>query len=150
MSRKIWIHYGANAFNPEKMTENSKRLFANKPNGLWASPTNRNAWTWEKFCKSEEFHLERLDKSFKFRVSRKAKILWVHKPEDVEKYTYVEDMGRYKTKRVDIKTIMNNFDGMALIHGKNYMELHYDVFGTWDVDSICIWNPDVIEEEKKQ
>ena len=40
---------------------------------------------------------------------------------------------------------MNKYDGMVLIHGKHYWELHETAFYTWDVDSICVWNPDAIE-----
>ena len=45
---------------------------------------------------------------------------------------------------------MLEFDGMVLIHGKHYCELHSNGFGTWDVDSICVWNPDIIELIKQK
>lgn len=145
MARKTWIHYGTDTFSAEKVKENSKRLFSNKPNGLWASPTDRKALKWKDFCLGENFHTDRLEKSFKFRVSNKANLLWVHELKDAEKYIIKEKYHNYHFSKLDVEKIMNKYDGMVLIHGKHYWELHETAFYTWDVDSICVWNPDVIE-----
>ena len=146
--RKIWIHYGNDCFNPEKVKENAKKLFSNKPNGLWASPVGRNFWSWKRWCESEDYHTERLEKYFKFRVSSKANLLWIHKLSDAEKYMIAEPYypgSKYCSYKLNVEEVMNKFDGMVLIHGNHYCELHDNGFYTWDVDSICVWNPDMIE-----
>ena len=146
MARKIWIHYGSDKFDPELVVANSKKLHNRcKPNGLWASPDDKLSWTWKRWCESEDFHCDRLNRYFKFRVSSKAKILWVHKLRDIDPYLINGDSGYYFDCKLNTQVLMSKFDGIVLIHGKNYSELHNNFFYTWDVDSICVWNPDVIE-----
>lgn len=150
MARIIWEHYGNNAFDPEKIKANAKRIFANKPNGLWGSPSpkGRKYWTWKQWCKGEGYHIDRLEKSFKFRISNKAKLLWIHKMEDALKYMDIEPFypgSDYFRYTLNVNKVMSEFDGMVLIHGDHYCELHDNGFSTWDVDSICVWNPDVVE-----
>ena len=149
MSREIYIHYGSDHFKPELVLEKSKNLHtSNKPNGLWGSPTSRKYWTWKDWCKSEDFRSGSFEKSFKFRISRNAKLLWVHELKDIKRFIkkekHISSPDNFFEK-LDIKKIMENYDGMVLIHGKNYDELRYSFFYSWDVDSICVWNPDVVE-----
>ena len=150
MARKVWIHYGSDRFDPEMMVKNSKRIYhSHKPNGLWGSPTDRNSWSWESWCKSNDYKPERLESYFKFRVSNKAKILWIHRLRDINPYIIKGNSGRYFDCSLNTEVLMNKFDGIVLIHGKNYSELHDNFFYSWDVDSICVWNPAVIELVKE-
>ena len=62
-------------------------------------------------------------------------------------FPYLINISILERKIIDFNTIMTSFDGMELIHGhdgKNFMDLHYNEFYAWDVDSIVIWNPYII------
>ena len=59
---------------------------------------------------------------------------------------------------IDIMRVYEEYDAMELIHGDNYELFHSGfivpntedeekvagMFNTWDADSICIWNPEII------
>lgn len=155
--KKEYIHYGSLHFSEEKFDEckNQKRNLSrlNKPNfGFWGSPVDTD-WGWKDWCKSEYFCLESFDKSFRFRLKNGSRILKVRMVKDVIKYTYERriyspSMNCYFNDGYGIKfyEIMRKYDGLELIHGDHYHELHSGPFYTWDCDSIVIWNPGIIEE----
>lgn len=154
--RKQYIHYGSSCFNldifKEKAANPRDNSFMNKPPyGFWASPVGSDYWTWRDWCESEDWHTDRLEKSFKFTLTKKAKILTVRKREDIFHYL-IESSTLCKKPILDFNRIMSEYDGMELIHGhdgKNYMDLHYNEFYAWDVDSIVIWNPYIIVPNSK-
>lgn len=145
---KLYIHYGSNQLIKEKVTEMKheagSNICINKPDfGLWGSPVDCE-FGWKEWCESEDFHTDTLDRYFVFKVKDGAKIFTVRKNDDVSDYICPL---RYTDvfKHIDFNKIMKEYDGMELIHGDNYMDLHFGHFYSWDVDSIVIWNPDVIE-----
>lgn len=149
--RKQYIHYGNDHFDidifNEKKANPRDNSFMNKPPyGFWASPVGSDYWTWREWCESEDWHTERLDISFEFTLTKKAKILTVRSREDIFPYL-IESITLCKKPVLDFNRIMAEYDGMEIIHGhngKNFMDLHYNEFYSWDVDSIVIWNPYII------
>lgn len=138
--KKFWqiefVHYGANTFDPALVPNGSPHY--KKPSGLWASPT-KGDWNWKEFCLSEEFHLDRLSKHFKFTVKKSAKILVVNHLSNLKGYISHD----YET--LNREKLYRHYDGMMVWMGDNWHELHNNfLFWMWDVDSIVIWNPDVI------
>lgn len=147
--RKQYIHYGNDHFDldifKEKAANTRDNSFMNKPPyGFWASPVGIDYWTWRDWCESEDYHTERLDKSFKFTLTKEARVLTVRQRENI--FPYLINNNILKRKILDFNTIMTSFDGMELIHGhgRNFTDLHYNEFYAWDVDSIVIWNPYII------
>lgn len=144
--RKQYIHYGSSCFDldifNEKKANPRNNSYLNKPPyGFWASPVGSDYWTWRDWCESEDYHTDRLDKSFKFTLTKKARILTVRSREDIFPYLIPK---KYFSYKLDFYRIMKDYDGMELIHGNRYLELHDNEFYTWDVDSIVIWNPYII------
>lgn len=145
--RKQYIHYGSSCFdldifNEKKANPHNSSHLNKPPYGFWASPIGSDYWTWRDWCESEDYHTDRLDKSFKFTLTKKAKILIVRSREDI--FPYLISNNILERKIIDFNSIMTSFDGMELIHGNRYLELHDNEFYTWDVDSIVIWNPYII------
>ena len=148
-----YVHYGANEFIPEKVTEDAKYWRKNsigKPSGLWASPLNAEL-NWKDWCEEEDFHTERLDESFKFKLKNGSRILEVHQIEDILLYVVPNNFGfrlwvgsESKLVLLNRDALMSDFDGMELYLSENWL-LRDMYFYTWDCDSICIWNSDVIE-----
>lgn len=145
---KHYIHYGNDHFDldifKKKAANPRDNSFMNKPPfGFWASPVGCEYWAWREWCENEDWNTERLDKSFKFTLTKKARILTVRKREDI--FPYLIESNTLCMKPVlDFNRIMAEYDGMELIHGNRYLELHDNEFYSWDVDSIVIWNPYII------
>lgn len=154
----MYIHYGCDHFDFNKLYTQyleamndfcNQNNFLNKPPiGLWASPVNGHL-TWKDWCEAEDFHTDRLDKSFTFTLTDSAKVLMVRSMDDAKEYIMTM-LDKYHTRFVDFEKIMRNFDAMELCHDDNYMELHSypGMFNSWDVDSIVVWNPKVVREIK--
>ncbi len=154
---KLYIHYGSDHLIKEKVTEMKheagSNMYINKPDfGLWGSPVDCE-FGWKEWCESEDFHTDTLDQYFVFKVKDGAKIFTVRKNDDVSDYLLTPYLYTleymFPPKYIDFNKIMKEYDGMELIHGDNYMDLHYGYFYSWDVDSIVVWNPDVIEVVRK-
>lgn len=144
-SSVIYVHYGADKYDPELHKKNAAKewpagLF--KPSGLWASRFLAN-FGWRDWCESEDYHTDRFDKSFGFRLKEGTRILEVHKDNDIIPYTIHK--GIIPTlDSLNKSKLMAEFDGIELFYSENSANLRYNHFYTWDCDSICIWNPDVI------
>lgn len=152
---KTYIHYGNDHFDIvtmksliEDAEKNRSLQFMNKCCGIWASPTDSN-WTWKDWCESENFHTERLETHFTFTLKPEARVLYVESSDDVEEYTKPSSFESFAFRRyIDFDKIKKEYDALEICHDKDYNDLHYSYFYTWDVDSILVWNPDVIEERR--
>ena len=142
-----YIHYGDNEFNPEMLSKwpvpKETGHHYDKPQGLWASPVNA-VFGWKKWCKQELYNLEKLEESFTFVISPKARVLHLHKIEDAEPYIRRDEITRDHV--LDFRRIYENFDAMELHLSEDRRGfLNSENFWEWDVDSICIWNPDIVK-----
>lgn len=144
-----YIHYGSNIFKPDYILKKDKYLRSDKPNGLWASPVNAD-WGWKDWCELEDFRTERLDDYFTFTTVPEAKILHLHSLSQAAPYMKIS----YRFQSIvgynlDLDKIYKMFDGMELHISDDFCSFHdNNVFYTWDVDSICIWNPNIIQLKK--
>ena len=157
----VYVHYGSDTFNRAQVALSAShwnKASIGKPNGLWASPVDAKEG-WKDWCEGEDFNTERLDKSFKFKLTKGSRILEIHQIEDILFYVISNDLGwrvwiGFESMCVVLNrdALMTDFDGMELYLSENY-KLRDQFFYSWDCDSICIWNPDVIEvikEEEKE
>lgn len=146
---KRYIHYNSDTFDKERLkralTHDNKYRRGDKPFGLWASPVNAK-YGWKEWCEDEEWRLDRLNESFEFSLSPEAKILTINKLEDAADFLIVDHAGMYSTQYyLNLPMIYDRYDAMEVNMSNDYMHLHdNNVFYSWDVDSIVIWNPDVI------
>lgn len=147
--KKTYIHYGNDHFDMgifrEKARLQRDNSFLNKPPfGFWASPIGSHYFTWKDWCECENYRTDTFDKSFIFTLKEDARILTVRRNADI--IPYLKDSGWLGTKVLDFNILMTEFDGIELIHGTNYEQLHLlpGYFNSWDVDSIVVWNPYII------
>lgn len=157
-----YIHYGITKeeFDPEKVKYYRDALdkwesasYIRKPIGFWGSHEDedpKKCLTWKEWCESADFHVDSLDRWMTFRVKKNARIIRIEKEEDLKPFLIRENLrfsgliGSYLNQDL----VRNIADGMELYHGYggcNYEELHFCLCNAWDVDSICVWNPDVLE-----
>lgn len=148
-----YVHYGSNKFDARKLidgvVENRFRR-TDKPWGLWASPVNAK-YGWKDWCEDEDYNTDDLYLSFRFRVKANARILHIHSLSDAKKYLLVKERFYSITDyMLDLKRIYAHYDGMELHLSDDWSMRDNNVFYTWDADSICVWNPDVIESEEQK
>lgn len=140
---KIYIHCGSNEFKPELVKKSYARW--DKPSGLWASPEDAE-FSWKDWCECEEFHVDRLKSSFRFTLKKIAKVLQVYSLADIKPFLSDNPESLFWQKKLNLNEIYSKFDAMEVHMSANWCELHdFHLFYTWDVDSIVIWNPDVVE-----
>ena len=141
-------------FNYNKLKNQDRNLVPlYKPSGLWGSPIPdikniHDFYTWKMWLENEGYEEDTPGVFgskywFDFGIKEEAKILTITRINDIDKYKkYVNEY--YATMD---NTIYDDYDGIFLYHGKDYFHIHMDtVFNSWDVDSIVVWNPDMIIE----
>lgn len=122
--------------------------FCNKPmGGLWGCRGDE----WKDWCESEEFNLDGLSKSFKWKLKQSARIFTIKEPEDFayllewfskshEVFGKEIDYLKLKEKYDAVETVGDIVYQLRYGYGNNSMGLY-----SWDVPSICVLNPEVIE-----
>lgn len=152
---KTFISYGASKYDPAKFKPvdplNSWGIVVNKPTGgLWASPVD-SKWGWADWCKSEEFKTDTLDKNFTFKLSPNAKIYVIDNLQDLIAVSDFENprMDHMGTG-INVERLMDEgYDGLY-VTAKAVISFRYNVapgikdLNSWDVESICVFNKDVI------
>ena len=143
------IHYGSNSFEKDWFAPVKNSGFLNKPEGgLWASPVN-SEYGWIDWCKSENFMLQKLEKSFKFNCN--GSFIVINKPEDLEELPlcfeeHFIEIG-LKFSYFDFEKIAKEVDGVYLTEAGQYrtrLSFPLNLYG-WDCESVLIFNPDVIK-----
>lgn len=135
----IYRHYGSDHFD-KTLFNPITNVMGNKPHGgLWACDKEQNPWY--TFCKMNDFKLQSLDTYFDFKLKPDAKILVIDH-DKVSKFlptVYNDLLDEYF---LDFEYLAKNYD--VIIYNMGY-SLHPDFYG-WDVNSILVMNPNVIEE----
>ena len=167
INRKMYVHYGSNKFDPNKITPEAP--WCNKPKGLWASPRNTK-FSWADFVRYDwDTKIYTLKSHFTFTLKKNARILVIKNHYDIIPYLKEENNNNnfFKNKKkkdeltindfyifsdiryqwkIDWEKIYNNYDGMEVYAGENWCEFHESyLFNTYDCDSIVIWNTSIIE-----
>lgn len=142
-----YIHYGHDSFDPVYLLSTMNPVYKyrrrDKPHGLWASPVDCK-WGWKDWCESEDYSTGPLDKSFTFEL-KTCRVLHVRKPKDIEPYVErVSEGYLFDHCKLNLAKIYNEYDAMELHLSENWRLRDIEVFYGWDVDSIVVWNPDVV------
>ena len=153
---KIYIHYGSSEYDLNRLwnavykKRDESYEYGKKPHGLWASP-EKSHLSWRDWCEWEQFMLESLDKSFRFKLSPRARILRINSLKDAYPYIIEEEIrflfsdSTCINQKLDLRNIYCQYDGMEVIMDNDYINFHNNqIFYTWDVDSLCVWHPGVI------
>jgi hypothetical protein len=161
----IFRHYTSDKYLSEYHPEcivDTRPTISYKPCGIWGSPSpvNENIsefYTWKDWLINNNY--EEDDPTvfgskyfFDFKIKDNAKILSILKLSDTAKYIkYInKDILSDEFLKID-KSLYKDYDGVFLYHGKNYNEIHFMYqFNCWDVDSIVIWNPEMIIPIKRK
>lgn len=152
----IFIHYGDDHFDRDKFNyvkNASIEEIGWKPafcTCLWASPID-DPDGWHDWCEANRFRLDRLSKSFKFKLKKGSRVLEVITLDDLTNFLHTFcDQDELKHPIVDFESIAQFYDALFV---KIYtddcedfqQQAYWQLYG-WDVDSLLIFNPDIVEE----
>lgn len=154
LSRKAYEDAIANGLDfrvsYDDYVEMQRRLMGNRNKpifGLWASPVD-SEWGWRNFCMRERFNIEKLRDKFLFKLSPGSRIYVIDSAEDLDAVSVsgLDDIG-YKT--IDFRKLLDEgYDGLYVT--EDAVGLYDDPqtrlrgLSLWDVESICVFNKDVI------
>lgn len=155
----VYEHYGNTRIDPEKTRKVGTNFNLKPDGGLWACAQNEVGQSWHSFTK--DWRPARDDDKFVFELSSDAKILKIdsieaiahlqqHYPKDwaakVEA-TYLKELfeSGVPALMVDWEKVSQDYDGIYY----SYSKLG-NTFGPWDVNSLCVFNPDIVIEHERQ
>ena len=148
---KTYIHYGSYKFDINKFNPVINSEWTNKPyGGLWASPVECKNISWYDWCINNDFHTEKLDKSFTFTLKDDSKIFTLSSVYDVVKLYKIAGIipESYRRKYMLATDPFNCVE--LMLRGYQAIEFEcnnyqmYDAMYGWDVDSILILDPSII------
>ena len=160
MKKSVYRHFGSSKFDRELFNPIHNRPFSNKPfGGLWACPVEDKDIDWEEWCRREEFNLESLEEHFDFTIKDDSKIMVIKDIKDLDKLPRVKNpefILEYDimNSNIDFEELAKEYDGiMVWIYRSSDIDLtrmsfdgiYYRMYG-WDVDTLVVFNPDIIEE----
>jgi len=161
--KEIYRHYGSQKFDPKAFIPISNKMFSNKPSGgLWACPTIDVDISWDRWSRDNEFCTDKLKEYFDFKLKRGAKILIIKNIKDLNKLPRVNtedpeiksilEMDSLNSN-IDFEELSKNYDGMMvwMYRSKDidttkrlFDGMYYRMYG-WDVDTLLVFNPDIVE-----
>ena len=163
LEKIIFVHYGTNKIEKNRIRKIRNRKGWNKPSGgIWASPLNSNH-SWRKFCLNEGFNVSSLDKHSLFKLRPGSKIYTINSYLDLfrlKKYFIHHPNRIFKNITIDYEKMKKDwYDGVYLTeegeHDTRHSYYNYsidenlDLYG-WDCESIVIFNKDIIVPIKRE
>lgn len=172
LNNMSFLHYGHNEFNIDLFYKETNPGYIKPKYGLWGCPTSSAYYRLKDIAKLANNPVKRwkwfngiipfsTEKYFYFCLTKNARIFIVEHIEDIMPYLIMSDLRecliergytnkeKYKIEK-DMTTTINfnkmkeeEYDGMFLFHDGT--ELYDTILKTWEVDSIVIWNPEVIK-----
>ena len=149
---KEYVHYGNTHYDDTlfKPISNYNSILNKPKGGFWGSPVDTD-WGWKDWCESEQFHIDRLNDSFRFTLVNGSKVFHIRTPQDILKLPFNKKPGSGLLYWMDWyynwEKIAEKYDAVELHMTENYMFFH-DAFYSWDVDSIIILKPGIVREVK--
>lgn len=142
----VFIHYGSSNFNTERFNHINKKDINVKPRtgGLWGSIYGKDGG-WEAWCEAENYdkynHGERA--SFKFVLKPDTRLLYIDDVKLLDDYV-AKRRYLFTNGGVNWYKVSKDYDTVYFDLSKNPF-LYNEFYGV-DCDSICVFNPDCIEE----
>lgn len=146
--KQIYEHIGASHFD-KSLFMPIRKHFPTKPRGgFWASPCGDEFYTWKDWSKDNYCDVDDQDHFF-FTLKDEAKVFRITSQKEYEEFVnrfgkIQEEMFGLTKVTFDWKQVAEVLDAVE-VDVSSWMKL-YDLMYSWDCDSICIFNPDIVEE----
>jgi hypothetical protein len=145
---EYFVHFGSSRLDRQLFEEISNISYCGglKPfGGLWGS--NENGYGWSEWCHDNEFNVDKLEVSFKFKIQEGSRVLNVLNDE-LKQYSMCQiDFPFNRTpilNHIDWEKVKSDYDAVYIAAGSNN-NLYHRYYG-WDCDSILVLNFDAVEE----
>ena len=147
---KTYIHFGTNHFDKSFFKPITQRLPTKPDGGFWGSPID-GKYTWEKWNIDNDYNdVSENSPKIYFTLISSARVLTINNEESFQQFDK-----KYKLPKTEFdlfdrynwKQIANDYDAME-ISISDYPALYMKLY-TWDCDSICVFNPNVIIQVDK-
>ena len=138
--------YDKSKFKPIRITMMTQLINKCK-GGLWACPAE-SRYGWKEWCKDNEFNEGKLNNAFFFKLSPNAKIYAIHDIGDLESISTA--IGYMGDGTIDFQRLLDEgYDGIYVSEEAanafhSFAKRGVRDLNSWDVESICTFNPDVI------
>lgn len=154
MDKTVYIHYGADHYDPEKVRPITNEPYFSKPRGgLWASRVDATRG-WKDWCETEEYERTDFAKSFRFTFKPGSVVYVISTLEDLfalPPWTAPDQRCHALKHQIDFEQCLKNgIDAIELCwYGEEWADirggnLHFEMYG-WDCDSVLVMNPDAID-----
>lgn len=148
-----FIHYGHRHFDKQNNFKpiKNKYIFTKPEGGLWGSPIN-SPLSWKRFFIKEDMKSiwgsDYITKWFTFRLKDNAKVLFITSTEELKDLPHMpreHDLSIFDMWEIlDFEKLTEQYDCMIVLLSED--DRLYSTLTPWDVDSILIFNPDIVEE----
>lgn len=148
---KEYIHYGCTEFRKELFNSVRNRKFIKPNGGFWASPLDSER-SWESWCISNEMNSWLNGGSFTFTLTDDAKVYHIYSIADLYELPRNKTaVALFNEYYIDFEAcVRSGIDAIELHlseerdnHDGFMKGLYWELYG-WDVDSLLIFNPDII------
>lgn len=167
-TKTIYIHYGNNHYE-KRDVDLSIKGFVTKPKraALWGSPEDAE-FSWKDWSEGEGWNLSSLEKSFRFKLKNDSKILFISSEKDIDELDEIlktntcvkESFSKLTSTSSMLMSLLGfitpeNYSTIDFSklreNGIDAVEIEFNgythgAFYGWDCDSICVLNPDAVEE----
>ena len=141
-----FIHYGSYSFDINKFNNICEYDIYFKPHfgGLWASIVGIEGG-WRDWCEAENYDVYNHKEKgfFAFKLSPETKLLYIDKPEVIEKYNTQKKFMCSSIIYFDWHAVSKDYDAVYFDLNANWSL--YDTFYGVDCASICVFNPKCIQ-----
>lgn len=144
----IFIHMGHSNFDLD-LFQNivNDRGWVKPRGGLWASPLNAN-FGWKDWTAVNDFMQDKyLGSSFKFKLSKNARVLYVDSSEKLidlpKRENDVFSIKEFNWVALDFQKLAQEYDAMLVLISNDH-KLYWDLYG-WDCDTLLVFNPNIVE-----
>lgn len=152
MGKQLYIHYGADHFDPDRFNIRNRNPAWVKPlGGFWASRIDTR-YGWKQFCDTNDLWNTSADKipSFIFSLKDTANIVTINTLEDLHALPECKDLEGFSMGEYYIdfeKCKANGIDAIDIPDINADREQIKWALCCWDCDCILILNPEIIKEE---
>ena len=152
--KQKYVHYGSSEFIPELFDEIENEPWEKPLGGLWASPVDSpKSWKRHVEINRDLESSHSIKHSFTFTLAENSKVAHIYSVEDLEKLPIIDNGMRLSIWLDFEQMIKDGYDAIELHLSEEKIDetdignsLYWKLY-TWDVDSILIMNPDIIQLE---
>lgn len=141
----VYIHYGHDKFDRDAFNSIQNGLGSKPLNGFWASRMN-SLNGWKNLNEKDGMVVCSDDYAIRFTISDKANIYHISTKEDWDSLYEIYGIGETPDGRDSIDWVKMASDGYDGVEMTTERIGHLAYTQLWDCDSICVFNPDIIQE----